>query len=453
MSLLNSIFGGTTQRTADASSSNNENHGIDDLFGSKVVVAAPLVVRKDRSASAREEADVEEGTGGRGGRGGGGRDDDESPVDIADEDNHGGDRDDVGPTSPDGGDVAYSSRTIHSPDDETTIDEKTTTKRLAAEALSRSKAEEEDEKSRTIFVGNLPPHITRRALTNIFKKCGKISSTRLRSLAVMGVKLPPEQAGNQNMMRKVCANTGKVSIDGTSKRSAQGYVVFESIESVDVALSMNNMSYENHTLRVDGADPTVDPSRSVFVGNLPYGADEETLREHFGRILTNGEDLNEGEGCAISGVRIVRDGDTQKCKGFGYVTLRDGTLISSAMRAHGTTYMKRELRVMICGKRFKGKRGGETKKSWTALQDRAHKGDVVSRGEQSSKKRKISVDDSIADGGATRRRRARSEKRTVYNSGTKPSGLSKRAASAQKANKRVKKLQNRVVKGMGKKKL
>jgi nucleolar protein 12 len=267
------------------------------------------------------------------------------------------------------------------------------------------------------------------------------------------------------MMRKVCANTGKVSIDGTSKRSAQGYVVFESIESVDVALSMNNMSYENHTLRVDGADPTVDPSRSVFVGNLPYGADEETLREHFGRILTNGEDLNEGEGCAISGVRIVRDGDTQKCKGFGYVTLRDGTLISSAMRAHGTTYMKRELRVMICGKRFKGKRGGGGDGSYSERKSMGRrsfegrrattKGGTSSStgGEQSSKKRKISVDDSIADGGATRRRRARSEKRTVYNSGTKPSGLSKRAASAQKANKRVKKLQNRVVKGMGKKKL
>lgn len=54
-----------------------------------------------------------------------------------------------------------------------------------------------DEEKRTIFVGNLPPDISRKALASIFKECGSVSTTRLRSLAVAGVKLPPEQAGNQ----------------------------------------------------------------------------------------------------------------------------------------------------------------------------------------------------------------------------------------------------------------
>ena len=61
----------------------------------------------------------------------------------------------------------------------------------------KTKEELKEEESRTIFVGNLPPTITRRALAAIFKSCGNVLSARLRSQAVTGVKLPPEQAGNQ----------------------------------------------------------------------------------------------------------------------------------------------------------------------------------------------------------------------------------------------------------------
>ena len=69
----------------------------------------------------------------------------------------------------------------------------------------KTKEELKEEESRTIFVGNLPPTITRRALAAIFKSCGNVLSARLRSQAVTGVKLPPEQAGNQvRCMRIIC---------------------------------------------------------------------------------------------------------------------------------------------------------------------------------------------------------------------------------------------------------
>ena len=61
----------------------------------------------------------------------------------------------------------------------------------------KTKEELEEEEGRTIFVGNLPPDISRRALAGIFKSCGNVVSARLRSVAVAGVKLPPEYAGNQ----------------------------------------------------------------------------------------------------------------------------------------------------------------------------------------------------------------------------------------------------------------
>ena len=276
------------------------------------------------------------------------------------------------------------------------------------------------------------------------------------------------------MMRKVCANTGKIQTDAKSKKSAQGYVVFANVESVEKALVMNNTEYESHTIRVDRAEPTVEPSRSVFVGNLPYGADEETLRDHFSNALSDGEDLNEGEGCAISGVRIIRDKETQKCKGFGYVTLRDATLVGNALRAHGTKYMKREIRVMVCGRRFKGNRGGEDaaggggggggdrsgRRSFEGRRATAPGGGASSSPTWNRSSKRKSDDIGVGGGGtpsttnvgAAKRRRARSEKKTTPNTGARPSGVSKRAAAATKVNKRVKKLTNRVAKGMGKKK-
>ncbi|KAK1738986.1 RNA-binding protein 34 [Skeletonema marinoi] len=224
-------------------------------------------------------------------------------------------------------------------------------------------------------------------------------------------------------MRQVCANTGKLLADAP-KKCAQGYVVFKSVESVEKSLKLNNTTYQSHTLRVDNASPTIEPGHSVFVGNLPYGADEETLREHFEDKLSEG-DFNEADGEAISGVRIIRDNETQKCKGFGYVILRDATLVPLALQLHETKYMKRELRVMVC------ESYSDTTKS-------------------STRKRKAEGASSSSGSGKVMKRRARSDKKAAI--GGKPAGMSKRAASEQKVNKRVKKLQNRAVKGMGKKK-
>lgn len=299
----------------------------------------------------------------------------------------------------------------------------------------KTKEQLKEEEERTIFVGNLPPEITRRSLAVLFKRCGIIASARLRSIAVSGVKLPPEQAGNQNMMRKVCVNTGKV-LSGSSapKKTAQGYVVFASVESVEKAIQMNNTLYRMHIIRVDHAKPSVEPSRSVFVGNLPYFADEQSLRDHFSKRLSEGEDLNEREGSPIVAVRIVRNQTTQMCKGFGYIMLRDSTLVPLALELHGTTYKKRELRVMICGKRFKGNKSEENPA------DRR----------RSSSKRKPEAEKPSSSGtnGKPKKRRARSEKKAVPGS---KNSMSKRAATEQKVKKRVKKLQKRAVKGMGRK--
>lgn len=258
-------------------------------------------------------------------------------------------------------------------------------------------------------------------------------------------------------MKKVCVNTGKLLGDAP-KKSAQGYVVFESEESLEKALKLNNTIYKSHTIRVDHATPTIESARSVFVGNLPYAADEESLREHFLKGFGEGDrhTLNDDEGEAVKGVRIIREKDTQKCKGFGYVILRDASLVQQALQMHGTTYMKRELRVLVSGKRFKGKRGDNSDKDKNKkLQRRPFEGKraITSAGGVSEKKpslgKRKTEGEGNGNGEKAKRRRARSETKSSKGPATK-SGLSRRAATEQKVKKRVKKLTQRAARGMGK---
>ena len=403
----------------------------------------------------------------------------------------------------------------------------TTTTTTVKKTKREIQEETRNKLQRTIFVGNLPPDITRKALASLFASafdCGTVESARLRSVPVTGVKLPPQYAGDRKLMRKVCVNTGRVvgrdsamatdtpSIGGgiiIAQTCAQGYVVFEKSESVRLALDKNNTMYENRTIRVDrvvdvpdhhadsSATTSVDggssssttttikhdiAKNSVFVGNLPYGADEETLRQHFTSVLLgDGSDSNneeDGPTSIVAGVRIIRDGETRQCKGFGYIALRDGTYIADALRAHGTVYMKRELRVMICGRGGKGmKKSGSVAKPLAGggggggggLRPRTFEGHRTTTRNHSStstsnnnnnnnnnnNKRKLDNGGGVG-GSVTKKRRARSEKKTSDGGGkassSKGDRLSKRATTEARVKKRVKKLQQRVVKGMGKKK-
>lgn len=63
-----------------------------------------------------------------------------------------------------------------------------------------------DANERTIFVGNLPLTTTRKSLASLFKSCGKVESSRLRSVAAAGVKLPTDRAGDQVSHSRTCAH-------------------------------------------------------------------------------------------------------------------------------------------------------------------------------------------------------------------------------------------------------
>ncbi|KAG5178517.1 hypothetical protein JKP88DRAFT_261309 [Tribonema minus] len=208
---------------------------------------------------------------------------------------------------------------------------------VAQEApLVGDKTEAADLEARTVFVGNVPVKLKRDKIASFFKEYGKVETVL--------------EAGNQALMRKACIATGK--INEKVKDSVNAYIVFQDAESARAALAANGRELNGHHLRVDSAArPTVDPARSVFLGNLPFDVREEEVRAHFSEISEDGT-------AAIEGVRLIRDPDTQLGKGFGYVLFRDAATVGAALRLDGSALRKRELRVHVCGRRTKGGRGG-----------------------------------------------------------------------------------------------
>mmetsp|Transcript_39071 Transcript_39071/g.94496 ORF Transcript_39071/g.94496 Transcript_39071/m.94496 type:complete len:454 (-) Transcript_39071:191-1552(-) len=329
---------------------------------------------------------------------------------------------------------------------------------------------------RTVFVGGLPlATTTRKTLQALFKDCGPIESTRIRNVPVTGIKLPQSQAGNQNMVKKVCVNLRQIDHD-TAKSTVQGYVVFKDVQSVEKALLKNNTiireddpsgggGHDGTTttkkkkstkgdkmirLRVDRSTPSIDPARSVFCGGLPYGAEETSLHDHFVR----GCDLQPDD---VLNVRIVRDKETHRCKGFGYVLFKDKAMVATALNLRDSTYMNKPLRVLVCGKRFKGKKGANTTNF--TLSPSKKKGAVVP-GTAAANEEKVSVGAfrriiakqkmDAADINRRKRGGKKNNKAANSTSSSSSSGLSRRAALEKKVDKKVKKLQKRASKGMGK---
>lgn len=73
---------------------------------------------------------------------------------------------------------------------------------------------------------------------------------------------------------------------------------------------------------------------NIFVGNLPYGAAEEDLRDYF-----------ESYG-QVSSVAIIKDRETGRSKGFGFVEMEDRQSALAAIEAlNGKDFHGRALTV------------------------------------------------------------------------------------------------------------
>lgn len=74
--------------------------------------------------------------------------------------------------------------------------------------------------------------------------------------------------------------------------------------------------------------------RKLYVGNLPYSATEQTLREAFSRFGT------------IDSVTMITDRDTGQSKGFGFVEMSSNSEAQRAIQElNGSTLVDRQIKV------------------------------------------------------------------------------------------------------------
>lgn len=175
--------------------------------------------------------------------------------------------------------------------------------------------------SRTVFVGNLPKEITKKDLQKLFKQFGKIDSIRIRGIVPKNVNMP----------KKVAKITKNVH---PKLKSVYAYVKFVSEESAEAAVALNGTLFEGNHLRVDltsKSEKKYDGKKSVFLGNLAFKIDENTIRKHF-------------ESCGeIESVRVVKDNKTGIGKGFGYVNFTTEDAVALAFELDGTTLLNRNV--------------------------------------------------------------------------------------------------------------
>ncbi|CAH0514080.1 unnamed protein product [Peronospora belbahrii] len=211
----------------------------------------------------------------------------------------------------------------------------------------------EDEKDRrTVFVGNVSLDATQKDIKNHFAVCGKVENVRFRHLPIAGCAI--DQAGNQKLMMKVCANK---KILTTAKDNCNAYVTFVEEKSVDAALKLNGTTLVHKKIRVNRSQLVIDARRSIFLGNVPFKCTDDQMVQFFAKRLWTEEEPE-----PIENVRLIRDRESGLGKGFGYVLFKTQALVTKALVLRELKMENRELRVQVCGKRFKNLRGDESAK-------------------------------------------------------------------------------------------
>jgi len=233
------------------------------------------------------------------------------------------------------------------------------------------------EASRTIFIGNVPLETHKRMLKADFSKYGEIEKVWRRSVPVDRGKLSIAVACIRRKYQE-------------DAQTCNYYILFTTREGASKALEANGSVYNEKRIRVDWAEGAkvrsrqeVDPSLSVFVGNLPFTVREEDLWEEFKDFGT------------LQYVRVIRDKNTHQGKGFAYVCYSSKQSARMALSKHLSLFQVdstqgRQLRVFPCKKqvqmnvmrRMKGRDVQGKKMRWKQQSQEEGPQDLESREEE-----------------------------------------------------------------------
>lgn len=188
---------------------------------------------------------------------------------------------------------------------------------------------------RTIFVGNLPLKVKKKALIKEFIKFGEIDSVRIRSVPIVDTKIPRKGAILQKQIND-------------NADSVHAYIVFKSEQSTEAALACNMAVVGGNHIRVDracpprkklkGEDaPLYDNKKTVFVGNLPFDVKDEEIYQLFCG-------LNDLES-SVEAVRVIRHPHMRVGKGIAYVLFKTREAANLVIKRRNFKLRDRELRL------------------------------------------------------------------------------------------------------------
>jgi len=178
----------------------------------------------------------------------------------------------------------------------------------------------------TVFVGQLPYTATAQSVKDHFVNAGIAGEVSVRLLTEKG----------------------------TNKSRGMAFVQLASEEDVSAALGLHQSELDGRWINVErsvgkrkraheaGMDkkPKVDRALSVFVAQLPYSADADSIREHFENAGVEG----------VVSVKTLSEKGTNK-KGMAFVQLASEAGVSAALKLHQSDFAGRSINVERSGKK------------------------------------------------------------------------------------------------------
>jgi RNA recognition motif-containing protein len=228
-------------------------------------------------------------------------------------------------------------------------------KNIKKKVAEKGVSKEGDEK--VVIVKNLPIKVKRQAIHRLFAKYGPIESVWLRCAALVDPAMP----------KKVAVIKQQFHPD---RQPITAFDHFKEVESAQQALAATGILFQEQHISVNLLTDSTNQriGTSIFVGNLPFGIEDEALWNHFGQCGT------------IKDVRIIRDSTNGLGKGFGYVNFDSPDAVELALRLNESDLNGRSLRVTRCKKNPKPKAApvaakDKTKGAYKRVQDKQTKQD------------------------------------------------------------------------------
>ncbi|KAL2454426.1 RNA-binding (RRM/RBD/RNP motif) family protein [Abeliophyllum distichum] len=193
--------------------------------------------------------------------------------------------------------------------------------------VSKEGFDDENKLLRTVFVGNLPLKIKKKALLKEFAKFGEVESVRIRSVPIIDSKVPRKGAVIKKQINE-------------NADSVHAYIVFKTEDCAQASLAHNMavVGHAHHARKLKGDSSALyDNKRTVFVGNLPFDVKDEEIYQ----LFTGIKNLE----ASVEAVRVVRDPGTSLGKGIAYVLFKTRDATNSIVKKHKLKLRDRELRL------------------------------------------------------------------------------------------------------------